>query len=49
MVDVRAPLRVIDEFLWMLRRSGMAVATARNTVERSKLAPLLLMGSPAVT
>ena len=27
MGDVRAPLRVLDELLWSIRRSGFAIAT----------------------
>ncbi|MBX3190876.1 MAG: VWA domain-containing protein [Labilithrix sp.] len=29
MADVRAPLRVIDELLWMLRRAGFEIATSQ--------------------
>jgi uncharacterized protein with von Willebrand factor type A (vWA) domain len=29
MADARAPLRVVDELLWVLRRSGFAIATSQ--------------------
>src|SRR5438093_824920 len=29
MADVRTPLRVVDELLWTLRRSGLAIATSQ--------------------